>query len=277
MTGPPHQELEKEWRAWWQGADAELAAEHGFLAATGLTWLTEEPATIAGIPGRWLVSGGQALVELGEGEALVIGDLRVDGETVLRVPTVRAGQPSAIRHGEVVIEVLERAEGVFVRPRDPRAPRRLAFTGTAAFPYDESWRRIARYAAVRPSPGGAGGILSLESVMPGLVNRYPRAGTVTLTIAGRDRELDVFGTRVPGVARLVFADLTNGVSSYRNGRYVDIELPPSDAGEVVVDFNRARSFPCSYTDAPTCPRPPARNALDTEVRAGARTSQGERS
>lgn len=276
MTGPPHSDLEREWRDWWQDADAQLAAEHGFLAATGLTWLTGEPATIAGIPGRWLTRDGEALVELADGERLVIGDLRVDGATVVRVPTVAAGQPSPIRHGDVVIEVLEREEGVFVRPRNPLSPRRLAFTGTAAFPYDASWRRVARYAASRPEPGGPG-ILALESVMPGLVNRYPRAGTVTLTIAGHDQELDVFGTRAPGLARLVFADLTNGVSSYRNGRYVDIELPASGAGDVVVDFNRARSFPCSYTDAPTCPRPPARNVLEAEIRAGARIGQGERS
>lgn len=39
-----------EWEAWHRAKDARLAAEHGFLAITGLHWLTAEPQHVPDAP-----------------------------------------------------------------------------------------------------------------------------------------------------------------------------------------------------------------------------------
>lgn len=262
-----------EWRAWWQAADAELGSEYGFLAATGLTWLGEDPVPVPGLPGRWSVSGGEAYVELAAGEELAIGGARVapGASTRYPVPTVRAGEASPVRHGRIQVEVVAREEGVFVRPRDPEWWRRQSFTGTPAFDYDPGWRLAGEFF---PAAGPAQ-TLALPSVMRGLTNRYGYAGTVALPIEGQPWTLDAVHHRTPGTARIIFRDPTNGVTTYRSGRYVDVELPAGGAGRVVVDFNRARPFPCSYTDSPTCPTAPPRNLLRVEVQAGARTHEGD--
>ena len=63
-----------------------------------------------------------------------------------------------------------------------------------------------------------------------------------------------------------FADSTNGQTTYEAGRYVDLE--PTSADSVVVDFNRAYNPTCTYNPEFACPLPPAENRVDGPVPAG---------
>ena len=65
---------------------------------------------------------------------------------------------------------------------------------------------------------------------------------------------------------LFFTDATTGKESYKVGRYLDAEPLPD--GRYVLDFNRAYSPACAYSDHYNCPIPPRENRLDVAVRAG---------
>lgn len=65
---------------------------------------------------------------------------------------------------------------------------------------------------------------------------------------------------------LPFTDKTNGKSSYKGGRYIDLSIPEGD--EIIIDFNKAYNPYCAYNPTYSCPIPPSANYIDTEVRAG---------
>jgi uncharacterized protein (DUF1684 family) len=61
-------------------------------------------------------------------------------------------------------------------------------------------------------------------------------------------------------------DATNGKETYRGGRFLYTDRPIQ--GKLVLDFNRAYSPPCAYTDYATCPLPPRGNLLKVPILAG---------
>ena len=67
---------------------------------------------------------------------------------------------------------------------------------------------------------------------------------------------------------LPFNDLTNNVTSYAGGRYIDLEIPPTNSKTIIIDFNKAYNPYCAYNHKYSCPIPPADNFLDIEINAG---------
>ena len=65
---------------------------------------------------------------------------------------------------------------------------------------------------------------------------------------------------------LPFTDLTNGKSSYKGGRFIDLKIP--EGNSILIDFNTAYSPYCEYNDRYTCPIPPEENHLDVKIQAG---------
>jgi uncharacterized protein (DUF1684 family) len=66
---------------------------------------------------------------------------------------------------------------------------------------------------------------------------------------------------------IIFADKTNGIETYGNGRFLYANLPDS-SDKVILDFNKAYNPPCALTPFATCPMPPKENILDLSVEAG---------
>lgn len=63
-----------------------------------------------------------------------------------------------------------------------------------------------------------------------------------------------------------FTDRTTGETTYRGGRYLDIERTGDSV--YVIDFNRAYNPFCAYNDAFSCPRVPRENNLPVAVTVG---------
>lgn len=63
-----------------------------------------------------------------------------------------------------------------------------------------------------------------------------------------------------------FTDRTTGETTYRGGRYLDIER--TDDSVYMIDFNRAYNPYCAYDDAYSCPRVPRENDLPVAVMVG---------
>ena len=68
---------------------------------------------------------------------------------------------------------------------------------------------------------------------------------------------------------LPFNDFTNGVETYKSGRYLDLIIPEYDA--IILDFNLAYNPYCAYNKKYSCPIPPTENRLKIEIKAGEKT------
>ncbi|MFB8402742.1 DUF1684 domain-containing protein [Streptomyces sp. NPDC055912] len=248
------------WEEWHRDKDARLAAEHGFLAITGLHWLTDEPQRVTDAPGLWSTGPDSVTVELDEGTELVVDGAVVRGRYDFGVIPERGGVDAV--WGDTVIEVAKRGGHHIVRPRRPGHPLRVAFAGTPAYAPDPRWVVTGRYvpfAEPRPTTVGA----SVE----GLQHVYDAPGEITFRLDGRDLSLTAFNGYTPGGFSVLFTDETSGVTTYAANRSLRIDAPGPE-GEVVLDFNRATNLPCAYTDFATCPLPPAENRLPVAVEAG---------
>ena len=250
----------QEWAAWHSQHEAVRADVHGFLAITGLTWLTGEPQRVAGVPGEWWTGPGGPVVRLADGEELVVDGATVHGEHAFGEIPERGGVDAVA--GDVVIEVARRGGADVVRPRDPANPVLAAYTGTPAYEPDPRWRVTGTYVPFdQPRPTTVG------SVVEGLEHVYDAPGRIEFTLDGQQLALTAFDGATPGSLMVLFTDETSGVTTYAANRSLKVGAPDAD-GTVVVDFNRATNLPCAYTVFATCPLPPAENRLPVAVEAG---------
>jgi uncharacterized protein (DUF1684 family) len=250
----------EDWMRWRQRRDTALADPHGFLAVTGLHWLTAEPERFDDAPGAWSTGPDGVVVVLDHGEELTVGGARVRGEHRFGPVPERDGIEAV--WGDAVIEIARRGGQDIVRPRHPGNPLRVSYAGTPTYPPQRRWVLRGRYEAFdepRPTTVGA--------AVPGLEHVYDAPGEVVFELGGEERRLLAFGGHRPGELLVLFTDATSGVTTYGANRQLSIARPGAD-GTVVLDFNRASNLPCAYTDLATCPLPPARNRLPLPVEAG---------
>ncbi|MFI9152297.1 DUF1684 domain-containing protein [Streptomyces sp. NPDC053367] len=249
-----------EWEAWHLEKDAALAHEHGFLAITGLHWLTDRPQRFPDAPGSWSTDDDGVSVVLAEDEELVVDGTVIRGRHTFGVLPERTDVHAV--WGDAVIEIARRGGHDVLRPRHPGHPLRTAFTGTPAYAPDPRWVVTGRYvpfAEPRPTTVGA----SVE----GLQHVYDAPGRIDFRIGGRELSLTAFNGRTPGSLTVLFTDATSGVTTYAANRSLQLDSPGSD-GTLLLDFNRASNLPCAYTDFATCPLPPAENRLPVAIEAG---------
>ncbi|BCJ46128.1 hypothetical protein GCM10010168_50770 [Actinoplanes ianthinogenes] len=237
--------FEQQWARWHDEHEQRRAAPHGFLAITGLHWLTETPQRFPGVPGEWHAEPDAIVAALESGER--------------RFP---AGQDTTLEHGDLAIEVAWRGGHGVLRPRDPAHETRVRYLGTPAYTPDEKWAVPGRFVPFdEPKP------VTVGSVVEGLEHVYESPGRIEFTIGGQDLSLTAFNGGTPGALFVLFTDGTSGITTYPANRSLSVAAPGPD-GSVIVDFNRATNLPCAYTEFATCPLPPAENRLPVSVEAG---------
>lgn len=159
---------------------------------------------------------------------------------------------------------------------------RAQFDGLAFFPIAPDYRVTGRL-EVFPEPREA----ALEATR-GPAMQFDKVGQLGVQLGG---ELTVLGVyRAPGVESLLvpFRDGTNGETTWRHGRYVNLPALASIQGtgehaegtnehadlekpaEVTVDFNLAYHPLCVYDETVRSAKPPTDNELPVAVRAGER-------
>ncbi|MFI6234767.1 hypothetical protein ACIBD9_14505 [Micromonospora sp. NPDC050784] len=124
----PRPEFDEEWRRWHRRHEEARADPHGFLAVTGLHWLTSEPQRFPDVPGEWHTGEGGPVVALGDDEELTVDDQPVRGRHVFGPIAERGGVTVGIDGG--VLEVARRGGHDILRPRRPDHPLRVAYRGT---------------------------------------------------------------------------------------------------------------------------------------------------
>lgn len=244
--------------AWRQKREAELLADQGWLAVSGLPWLKEGETTIGSAEGSTVrVADGPARfgVFVRTGTAV---ELRPEGGP----PRVITPRDPAFMAGRTFVQLIRRSDLIGLRLWDPKNARKLAFHGLEWFDVRPSYRVRGR---LIPSTGRK--TVRIANVI-GQVNDFVSPGVVEFELEGRTLQLTpVYETPENTELFYIFKDGTAGKSTYAAGRFTYSELPDKD-GMVTLDFNRAYSPPCAFTDFATCPLPPPQNRLELAIEAG---------
>jgi uncharacterized protein (DUF1684 family) len=260
--------FDSEWTDWHQRHEQNRASQHGFLAVTGLHWLSETPARYPDAPGVWSTESGGPVVELAVGESLTVGGRVVTGTYSFGVIEERCGIVAAFEvtgSADAVVEVARRGGYDILRPRHPGHPLRRDYVGTPTFEPDPRFvvdGRLVPFDSPREITVGA--------AVEGLQHVYAAPGEIEFELNGEPQRLVAFNGYTPGALSVLFTDATSGITTYAANRSLAVDAPDAD-GRVLLDFNRAVNLPCAYTDFATCPLPPAENRLPVAIEVGEKT------
>jgi len=249
-------EDEQRWRA---AYDDSLKAPDGWLSVAGLFWLHEGSNSAGSDP--------HSEIRLPAGSPVHAGVFRLGHGAVTWLPAHGAGvkvepdtsdRPTVIKIGDLSLTAIRRADKTGIRLRDPNAPGRRAFRGTAWFPPDPSWRVKAKWVVLRKPKK-----VPITNIL-GMTEDEDCPGYAEWARGGRMYRLEP--VLEGNVLFFMFKDATNAHTTYGAGRFLYADGPEN--GEVVLDFNQAHNPPCAFTAYATCPLPPPQNRLAVAVNAG---------
>ena len=135
------------------------------------------------------------------------------------------------------------------------------FLPLAYYPPDDSF---AVAAVLEPA---ARNVTVAMSGPAGQLEQMEQVGILRFSLNGRRWQMAAF-LEGSGRLKVPFTDSTNGIETYKAGRYVN--LVPNRTRMYSLDFNYAYHPSCYYNSAYLCPLPPQQNHVDTPIRAGER-------
>ena len=259
-----------EWHEWKRSRIESLKAPTGWLSVSALHKITKGYTTLGSAKESDLVLregsvGSKAGTIIRQGEKFVFQshpstNAIVAGETIDRVSLSdpESARTTVLQLGDVSLTVIKRGPDHYVRVWDPGNERKNTFPGITTFPYRPDWRvtaKLVRFAKPINIP--------VTNVL-GITEPTPHLGKAIFSFNGETYSLLVQdgGDRLS----LLFGDRSNTSTTYGSGRFLVSE--PIEGDTVVLDFNKAYSPPCAFTDFATCPLPIAQNKLPFAVNAG---------
>ena len=268
--------LEK-WRA---DMDASLRRENDRLALAGLFWLQKGfntfgssrdcdirlPKPAPRIIGAFEYDGTSVTLTLDLGQSIAVNGEIVSGPTPLE--TDDSTNPSYVTFQDLRMVAIRRAHGVGVRLWDNCRPERQNFPGRTWFDPDEQYRVAGMYT---PYP------IPIRVKLPNVLGEMEddlMHGYVSFNLLGRGRRLEVSELE-DGRLYIQFKDLSNGLSTYSEGRYLYTTEPVQEDGAVALDFNRAFNPPSAFSKYSTSTFAPRQNHLKVRVEAGERFGEGD--
>lgn len=260
-TSAPPTEAEA-WKTYHERRELAVVQPLGSLALVN-TQIIDSEQPVWGVPGRWapLPDGESGLKVI----AAAADGIRVDGQLVDGEAIVRGKDDP--NPGEVVFSdtlkgfvIAQNTGGYALRIWDAKSEGIENFGGIDAFPYDPSWVITAQWAA-----NPAGTTMGFEHMKDdGHTTEEVVPGSITFSHDGADYDIAAF--KSGRALQLVFADATNGDSTYSVGRF--LYVAPNPDGTITLDFNRAVIPPCAFSYAFNCPLPPKQNRFPFAVEAG---------
>jgi uncharacterized protein (DUF1684 family) len=250
----------REWTDWHVTFDQARFKPHGFLAITGLHWLSDEPARFSDARGEWRVNESGVRVVLRDGETLII-----NGEVVRDAYDFGVLEEDASVFAEfddAKVQVAKRGERYVLRPRHPDHELLQNFNRTPTFAPDLQWVSRGRFVAL-PAPER----FAVDSVVEGYFPVYDAVGHVEFELQEATYRVLAFRETESDGLLVLFRDATSGLTTSGSGRELELDAP-DDNQQLLVDFNRATNLWCAYTDFATCPLPPAENRLPIAIEAG---------
>jgi uncharacterized protein (DUF1684 family) len=163
-------------------------------------------------------------------------------------------------------QIIKRQDLIGLRLRDTANPTIAAFEGIESFPVSLNWRIPARFHRYNPPKK-----IKIPNVLGQITSRRS-PGAVVFHIGTEELCLDVTGGSESKSFFIVFGDLTNGLETYKRGRFITVDTP-DEYDRLYIDFNKAYNPPCAFTEYATCPVPPPQNRLPIRIEAGEKRIQ----
>ncbi len=257
----------------WQTNRLEgLMQPHGWLSLVGLEWLHVGDNTMGSAVDNdiQLAHGPEYLgtlhlkrdksmsfrvasdVAITANDHKIIGSIPVNADTSVAETTV-------FKVDTFEFYVIERGK-MAVRIKDSEAKTRTEFLGLEYFPEDEALRIDAKFIAYNPIK-----TIPIVNVL-GILSNAESPGRLEFTIDGEAYSLDALDA--DDSYYLIFADPTNGRTTYGSGRFLYTDGKVNQLGQVRIDFNKAYNPPCAFTKYSTCTLPPLQNRLPVKIEAG---------
>jgi uncharacterized protein (DUF1684 family) len=250
-----------------QRREQAVTAPKGNLALVNTQWITGDPEAAAqpvwGIPGLWapLPKGQSGLKVVATAEdGIVVDGVLVDGETIVRGKD--DATPSEIVFSDTVTGfVIASEDGDYaLRVWDSNSEAIQQFGSIDAFDFNPEWIIQAQF-----TPIEGGKTVGFEHLKDdGSTREKVIPGEITFSKDGVEYNLAAF--KAGRALQLVFADSTNGESTYSVGRFLFVA--PNPDGTVTLDFNLAVLPPCAFSYNFNCPLPPAQNRFAVPIEAG---------
>ncbi|MCB0666617.1 MAG: DUF1684 domain-containing protein [Saprospiraceae bacterium] len=183
----------------------------------------------------------------------------INGVTVTKILLVPASDLQVCTLGRSQWFVIQRGSRFLIRLRDTQHPARTALTHIPYYPIDENWKLTATF-----HPYETPKSLALPNALDMIINNES-PGYLKFSYHGE--EFQMLTLEEGDELFLLFYDQTSGVETYGGGRYLYADKPV--AGETtVLDFNKAYSPPCAFTEFATCLLPPQENRYPFAITAG---------
>ncbi len=267
MTNEEYQKSILDWR---QEVENNLRRENGWLALAGLFWLRKGTNIIGSDPASDILLPNRAPTRLGtfefDGDSVTLkveSDLPVELNGVVtknaQLDTDQEDVPSFISFIDMRMVVVRRSKGVGIRLWDNTREERRTFPSRKWYPVKEEMRVPATYTRYETPR-----IVKMPDILGAILDE-PMQGFVSFELNGNKYEL--VAEELPDHRLFIqFMDETNGNPTYPSGRYHYTDA--LEDNKVFIDFNKAYSPPCAFTDYATCTFPPQENHLKVRVEAG---------
>jgi uncharacterized protein len=268
----PDEEYIQGLEKWREDMDANLRRENERLALAGLFWLQKGFNTFGSSPesdillpkpapriiGAFEFDGQDVTLTLDLGQTVELNGHLLQAAAKLNADDSEA--PSYVSYQSLRMVVIRRAHGVGVRLWDNNRPERTEYPPRLWFPPDEASRVIAIYT---PYPVPIKVMLpnALDEVQTDYMNGY-----VNFRLLEKSHRLEASELE-DGRLYMQFKDLTNGESTYANGRYVYSDVV-TEEGQLKIDFNKAFNPPAAFSPFSTSTFAPKQNILKIPVEAG---------
>ena len=270
----------QEIESWHRSRINNLKAANGWLNLAGLFWLNEGKNSFGSDPGNTIVfpqgaASAGYFERTGNTVKIVIQndlDIRVNGAIVK--PDIRANgaavkeaviyggdssRPPVVSYGSLRWTIIRRDDKIGVRLRNLESPQATAFKDIERFPVDSAWKVQATLRKEQQAQ-----TIAIANVL-GQISQQQTPGKLLFTIGDKQYTLDAL--EEGDELFVIFADATNGKTTYPSGRFLSVKKPGAD-GLTTIDFNKAYDPPCAFTPYATCPLPPKQNVLDLAITAG---------
>lgn len=281
-----------EIQKWQSDRLASLTKNDGWLTLVGLFWLNEgenkfgsDPKSAVVLPkdkapgavgSLWLEQGRVRLTALPQAGISVepppgVVVNQVDRQKPITTLDLKDDNddsgPTILKLGSLLINVVKRGDRIGVRVKDTESRTRREFKGLEYYPIDPKWRIEARFEPYQPPK-----TIPITNVLS-MTEDETSPGAFAFEVDGKTYRIDPILEKGETDWFVMIADETTGKETYGAGRYLYVS-PPDTTGKVVIDFNKAYSPPCAFTNFATCPLPPRQNHLPFRIEAGEKKYTG---
>jgi uncharacterized protein (DUF1684 family) len=266
-------QAESSYEEWKTSRLERLQQPHGWLSLVGLEWLHVGENSIGAAADNsvqlthgpdylgtfWLGQDKNIRFVPNPNSGIIANDQMVS-ESMAVFADTSDQQTTIFTVDTFQFYVVERGNKFAFRIKDSEADTRVNFQGLEYFPEDEKYRIDAQFVPYEPAK-----IIPTVNVL-GILTEEASPGRLEFSIDGESYSLDALDST--NSYYMIFADKTNGRTTYGPGRFVYTDGKVDENGIVRIDFNKAYNPPCAFTAYSTCTLPPLQNRLAVKIEAG---------